>query len=141
MIIFKDVNYACVSVVIPAVPAPLQQGAVAPECGKVSHLGPVNTYFKSHFLGMGTCKFKKSGVRPRPKTYAYVTVRRTDHGQLCLAPIICMVLTEIVPMLLNVRFFGKHLLRVRNCLRHFRIPIFLPPPGSEVVLNVEIVRR
>ena len=69
--------------VIPAVPAPQQQGAAAPKCSKVSQLGPVNTYFKSHFLGMGTQKFKTSGVRPRPKTYAYVTVRRTGHGQLC----------------------------------------------------------
>ena len=31
---------------------------------------------------MDTRKFKTSGVRPRPKTYAYVTVRRTGHGQL-----------------------------------------------------------
>ena len=27
--------------------------------------------------------FKTSGVRLRPKTYAYVTVRHTSHGQLC----------------------------------------------------------
>ena len=39
--------------------------------------------FKSHFLGMDTRKFETSGVRPRPKTYAYVTVGRTGHGQLC----------------------------------------------------------
>ena len=83
MIFLKDVNYLCISVVIPAVPAPQQQGAVAPKCSRDSQLGPVNTYFKSHFLGIGTRKFKTSGVRPRPKTYAYVTVRRTGHGQLC----------------------------------------------------------
>ena len=83
MIFFKDVNYLSISVVIPAVPASLQQGAVAPKCSKVSQLGPVNTYFKSHFLGMRTRKFKTSGVRPRPKTYGYVTVRCTGHGQLC----------------------------------------------------------
>ena len=68
---------------IPAVPAPQQQGAVAPKCSKVSQLDPVITYFKSHFLGMGTHKFKTSGVRPRAKTYAYVPVRLTGHGQLC----------------------------------------------------------
>ena len=72
MTIFKDVNYPCISVVIPAVPAPLQQGAVAPECSKVSQLGPVNTYFKSRFKGMGARKFKTSGVRPGTKTYVAV---------------------------------------------------------------------
>ena len=45
---------------------------------------------------MGTREFKTSGVRPRPKTYAYVTVRRTGHGQLCFLIIIikkyfCMI--------------------------------------------------
>ena len=85
MIFLKDVNYLSISVVIPAVPASLQQGAVAPKCSKVSQLGPVKIYLKSHFLGMHMRKFKTSGVRARPKTYAYVIVRRKGHGQLCFA--------------------------------------------------------
>ena len=80
--------------VIPAVPALQQQGAVAPKCRTVPQLGPVNTYLKSHFLGMGTRKFKTSGIRPRPKTYAYVTVRRTGHGQLC-----CLQTKQIQPFI------------------------------------------
>ena len=63
-------------------------------------------------------------------------------GLLSQAPITCMFLTEIVSMLLEVRFFGKYLLRVGNCQWHFTIPFPPPPPPDrKAVLNVETVRR
>ena len=69
-------------VVLLAMPGPLHQGIVAPNCSEVSQLGPGNTHFKCYFLGMSTRKVISVRVRPWAKTYGAPAVRRTGLGQL-----------------------------------------------------------
>ena len=70
-------------VVLLAMSGPLQQGIVAPNCSKVSQLGPLNTYFMGRFSGMSTRQIIAVRVRPWAKTYGVLAFRRTGLDQLC----------------------------------------------------------
>ena len=58
-------------------------------------------------------------------TRHYCTYRRITEPSTCN----CLFRHEIVPMLLNLRKFGKYLLRGNNCLWLFQTPRFFFPPA------------
>ena len=50
--------------VLLALPGPLYQGIVTPNCSEVSQLGPENAILNLHFKGMNMGKIIPFGVRP-----------------------------------------------------------------------------
>ena len=52
----------CISWCYLFMSGPLHQGTVAPNCSEVSQLGPGNTYFKCHILGLSTHKIISAGL-------------------------------------------------------------------------------